>query len=242
MSCDEPAGPIATAHGSLLDWLSAAGVPAHLAPPGGDASGEVSGGGDTGDGGPGSVRVWPVALLPELATRETGGPGPLRLRVRYLIAAGATSASAEVLDRLLLASLVDSSVQVAVEPISTGTWRAFGLSPRLGLYADIPVQVARPRPALPRVRSPLRLEGRPLGRVHGRVIGPGGVPVPGIRVVVEETGAATYTGNRGHFTFPAFPAGRPVRLRLSGRGLHLAAEVAGQSEEPIIIHCDTEGV
>jgi hypothetical protein len=229
MSDDRTPGPIATATGSLLDWLSGVGVPAQVALPGTDIPA-------------GSACVWPMALLPEQATRDTGGHGVLRLRVRYLVMGGSAAEPADPFDRILAADRTQSTVHIVIEPVGVDVWRGFGLAPRLGLYADVQAQVAPIRPAPPRVRAPLRLEGRPLGRVHGTVIGPGGAPLPGIRVVVEETGAATYTGNRGQFAFPAFPAGRPVRLQLSGRGVHLAAEVAGQSDEPIVIHCDMEGV
>lgn len=239
MRRDEPAGPIAAATATLLGWLSAAGIPAQLAPPGDDA-----GPGSPGDdAGPGGVCCWPVALLPEQATRNASGHGPLRLRVRYLITANAPAdALTDLLDQFLLASLAESTVHLAIEPVTVDTWRAFGRSPRLGLYAEVPAQVARPRPTPPRVRAPLQLDSRPLGRVHGTVVGPAGVPVPGIRVVAVATGAATYTDNRGQFAFPAFPAGGPVRLQLSGRGLDLVAEVTGQSDEPIVIHCAMEEV
>lgn len=242
-----PSGPIASATTVLFDWLSGAGVRARLAPPG------------TGTAEPGSVYVWPVGLLAEQAVRDTTGRGPLRLRVRYLLTADplaadplaadpaaerpdASHGAAELLDRVLLASLTEGPVNLAIEPVPARVWQAFGLAPRLGLYAEVATRATRPRPAPVRVRQPLQVDTRPLGRVHGRVLGPGGTPVPGIRVVVADTGAATYTDHRGRFAFPALPAGRTARLLLSGKGLELVADVAAPTDEPVIIHCELEEV
>lgn len=229
----EDAGPIATATASLREWLSRSGVPVRLAPPG--AGGDAAAPG---------VCLWPLAVLPEQATRRPQGRDPLRLRVRYLIHTGGADptddAVTEEFDRILT-SLPDSTVHLVLDPVTLDTWRGFGVSPQLGLYLDVVTQASAPSPAPPRVRAAMRLSTEPLARVHGMVLGPGGVPVPGMRVVEQQTGAATYTGNRGEFAFPAVPAGGPTRLRLSGRGQHLVAEVAEQSDEPIIIHCDLEG-
>jgi hypothetical protein len=235
MSGDQPGGPIGTATARLLDWLSTAGVQASVAPP--DSGGRSSG----------AVRVWPLALLPEQAVRVTTGGGPLRLRVRHLLSTGAadpagTGEPVDLLDRILLAATAEGPVHVPIEPVAADVWRAFGLAPRIGLYADVHSQVSRPAPRPPRVRAPIRLDGSALGRLHGRVVGPSGTPVPGIRVVAIDSGATAYTDNRGQFTFAALPAGRPARLLLSGKGFDLVAEVATPTTEPVVIHCDFEEV
>jgi len=191
------------------------------------------------------VCLWPLAVLPEQATRRPQGRDPLRLRVRYLVHAGGADPTAEAVtgefDRILT-SLPDGAVHLVLDPVTPETWRGFGVSPQLGLYLDVTTQAtAPPGPTPPRVRAGMQLSTEPLARLHGMVVGPGGVPVPGMKVVEQQTGAATYTGNRGQFAFPAVPASGPTRLRLSGRGQHLVAEVAERSDEPIIIHCDLEG-
>jgi hypothetical protein len=232
MTVNQLGGPIATATATLLDWLSTAGVRATVAPPG-----------DSGSTTPGAVRVWPIGLLPEQAVRITSGRGPLRLRVRYLLAAvGPADEAVDLLDRILVASTVDGPVQVPVEPVSVELWQSFGLPPRAGLYAEVQTRVNRLEPRPARVAAPLRLESSPLGRLHGRVLGPGGTPVPGVRVVAAGSGATTYTDNKGRFEFAALPAGAPARLLLSGKGVDLVAEVAAPSTEPVVIHCEFEEV
>lgn len=236
MSGDQPdRGPIATATAMLLDWLSTAGIQAGIAPPG-------SAGPD-----PATVRVWPLTLLPEQAVRVTTGRGPIRLRVRYLLSAGPAEPTGgqelvELLDRLLVASTADGPVHVPVEPVAVEVWRAFGMTPRAGLYADVQTRVSRPAPPPSRVKGPLRLDSSALSQLHGRVVGPGDAPVPGVRVVAADSGATTYTDNRGRFAFAALPAGRPARLLLSGKGFDLVAEVATPATDPVVIHCEFEEV
>jgi hypothetical protein len=184
-----------------------------------------------------------VAVLPEQEVRSTVGRGQLRLRVRYLLTVAAPPAgAADLFDRVLLASLTEGDVRVPIEPVGEQVWQAFGLAPEMGLYAEVYSRVARPEPRPPLVRQPMRVDSTPLAKLVGRVIGPGGVPLPGIRVVATDSGVATYTDNRGQFAFPALPEGRPVRLLLSGKGLDLVAEVAAPSAEPVVIQCETEEV
>jgi hypothetical protein len=224
-------GPVATATATLLEWLSAAGVTPRIATPG------------TGDPAPGAVRVWPVAVLREQAVRGAGGPGPLRLRVRYLLSCDPpTDDATQLIDRILVASLAGGPVSLLIEPVAAEVWQAFGLYPRLGLCAEVATQATRPRPRSPRVRTGLRVDTQPLRQVRGQVVGPGAIPVPGIRVVVADTGTTSYTDNRGRFAFPALPAGRPARLLLSGKGVELVADIAAPTDEPVVIHCDLEEV
>lgn len=238
MSRPTPSGPVTTATETLLAWLERAGVSARVAPPASGA--RASGAGASGEGHGGSVHVWPLVVLPEQATRQPYGVAPLRLRVRYLLAPDPGEIGP--LDRVLEAAVTDNAVHVALEEVTVDVWRGLQVSPRLGVYVDVPVRVAAPQPApAPRVRAPLRLEARPLARLSGAVLGPGGVPLPGIRVAVPATGAATHTDNHGQFALPALPAGEPVRLSLSGRGVEMVAEVASPGEEPIVIHCEWEG-
>src|SRR5690606_41449142 len=115
-------------------------------------------------------------------------------------------------------------VHLVLEPGTPETWRGFGVAPQLGLYLDVTTQAtAPPGPTPPRVRAGMQLSTEPLARLHGMVVGPGGVPVPGMKVVEQQTGAATDTGNRGLLAFPAVPASGPPRLRPSCRGPHPVA-------------------
>lgn len=230
-----PAGPVATATGSLLAWLEQSGLPASVSPPGGD---DQQPDGDT----DGLLRVWPVGLLPELSARGGVGPGDRWLRVRYLLTVdGAPARVAEVVDRLLTGALDGRSVRVVEEPVAVEVWQAFGVPPRLGLYADVPARVTSARPTKPliRVRGGVRVDDSPLSALRGQVRGPGGIPIPGMRVVALDTGTTTYTDNRGRFEFTALPADRPTRLLVTGKGIERVTE-AVPSAEPVVINCEME--
>lgn len=226
MTDGQPEGPVATAAATLSDWLSALEVPARWAVPG------------SGDG---AVCLWPLALQSEQAIRDQVGRVTLRLRVRYLLAVDPADAGATgLIDRILTGSLTGEAVQVHAEPIDPGLWRSFGVTPQLALYADVPTRASRPLPVPPRTRSGLRVVDRPLTSLHGRVLGPHGTPLSGLRVTAASSGATTHTDQRGRFSFTALPAGESTRLLLAGRGLEFVAEVVAGSTEPVTIHCDTE--
>ena len=90
---------------------------------------------------------------------------------------------------------------------------------------DVPVQVPWPAPAIPLVRGPLRVDGAPLRGCTGRLVGPGGVALPGMRVGSPGVGASAYTDRSGGFAFAGVPGAGALRLRLTGRGRRLKAEV-----------------
>jgi hypothetical protein len=239
MSRAVTAGPIAAAIRTLLDWLSLAGIPAVISPPSvptlpagpATAPGENSA----------PLTAWPIGILSEQQVRDGHGSAPLPMRLRFLLATDPTSgAQVDLLDRVLVASLQDGAVHTPVEPVTVDVWQAFGLPPRLGLYADVRTVASIPPPTPPRVRHPLRLESLPLARIHGTVIGPGGIPVPGVRV--SAAGMPTvHTDDRGRFSLPSLSVGGPTRLLLSCKGFDLVAE-ATPSDEPLVIHCDIQEV
>jgi hypothetical protein len=240
---DHPAtGPIAAATARLVSWLTqhAAGTAVHVGPPK-----------DT-DAGPVELTVWPLALLPEPGARSTVGRqrDPFRLQVRHLVTAGGPAgSSAAALDRVLVAAVEtgEAALTVVLEPLPPHTWLALRALPRAALLIDVPAQIARPLPRVPVVRRPLRVQSTPLRPLHGRVVGPGDMPLAGIRVEVVATGTSTYTDATGSFDFAALPADQPTRLRLRGKDRPLLAELdapitSGSVTDPVIIHCDLEEV
>src|SRR5205807_4868825 len=129
---------------------------------------------------------------------------------------------------------------VVLEPLAPAMWVALGTFPRPALVFDVAVHVARERVAVPRVRQTLRLDVAPLRMLEGRVLGPGGVPLSGVKVTAAGTATSAYTDVRGGFALAGVPGGVPALLWLSGRGLHLQAQVEPASAEPVLIHCDLE--
>jgi hypothetical protein len=228
---DPGSGPIARSMTDLAGWLSTVDISAWVGDPG------------AGDAPAGGLCAWPVAVLAEQEVRASNQRQPMRLRVRYLLTAGGEAGGAEaarLLDPVLSAAAADASVAVVFEPVPVELWRALGLRPRAALLVDVPAQVERATPRVPLVRGPLTLDGTPMRSLSGRVVGPGDVPLAGIRVEAPVVGASTYTDNGGRFAFGGLPAGDPARLVLVGRGRQFEAEVGTDADAPVLIRCDFE--
>ncbi|MDG4797233.1 carboxypeptidase regulatory-like domain-containing protein [Micromonospora sp. WMMD1082] len=220
------AGPIETATAELAAWLAgAAGDAVPVGPPRPDAD-------------PGRLTLWPLELRPARQTRGSGAPEPYRLTVRYLLAAGGPDALA-ALDRVLVAATAAGRTPV-LEAGDPALWAAFASPPRPALLIDVPVQVTHPsQPAAPVLR-PLRLRQLEMLTFDGRVVGPAEQPLAAMRVEVVGQPYATQTDPAGRFRVvgvphdPEHPA--PIRLRLTGRGQVLTAEV-DPTEPDIVIVC-----
>jgi hypothetical protein len=228
---DPGSGPIARSMSALAAWLSTVDTQVWVGDPGA-AEAPASG-----------LCAWPVGVLAEQEVRATTVRQPLRLRVRYLLTAGGAAGGADaarLLDPVLNAAAADDAVSVVFEPVPVELWRALELRPRAALLVDVPAQVERVTPRPPLVRGPLRLDGRPLRALSGQVVGPGDVPLAGIRVEAPMVGASTYTDNSGRFAFGGLPAGDPARLVLVGRGRQFQAEVNADADAPVLIRCDFE--
>src|SRR5215470_16641931 len=201
-------GPIASATASLIEWLAGSvDVPVRAAAP------------QTPDEGTG-LSVWPLALLPERELRSAGPREPLRFRVRHLV-----TGDVDALDRVLVAAVEAGEPAISLESPSDQAWLALGAKPQPALLIDVPARVGRPTPSVPLVRGPLRVRGGTPQAIRGRVLGPGEVPLPGMRVEVVSTGAWAYADAAGRFAFAAVPREEPLRLAVQGKGTRLTAEI-----------------
>lgn len=228
----EGPGPLARASALLLASLAEVDVPVRIEHPAA-ATGVQSGM----FGGP-WLAVWPYAVLPESLPARAGDP--LRLRVRFLLHAdGPDSTAIEALDRVLTGGRVP---YLLAEPVPDSLWPALGARLRVALLCEVAVQVATAAPVIPRVTELPQLDTVSIGRLVGTVVTPGGVPLAGMRVAVEDGTATTYTDTRGRFVLPGVAADRPLHLLVTGRGLQLTAVVAAVPAEPVVITCETQEV
>jgi hypothetical protein len=165
----------------------------------------------------------------------------MRLVLRCLVwVTGDVDRADNPLDRILVAAANAADRCLVLEPPSPQTWLAFGVRPRPALLFDVPLRIARPEPTAPLVRQPVQVRETPMRSLHGRVVGPGDIPLAGMRVEIASTGRATHTDSHGRFAFSGVPGGEQARLRLRGRGRYLLAEVDARPAEPVVIHCDIE--
>ncbi|MEU7803467.1 carboxypeptidase regulatory-like domain-containing protein [Micromonospora arborensis] len=221
-------GPIETATAELAAWLtSSAGEPVPIGPP--RACDDAAG-----------LTLWPLELRPARQTRSSGAVRePYRFTVRYLLCVTGPGGLAR-LDRVLTAATSDGSYPVVLAAGEAALWTAFGTAPRPALLIDVPAQVDHPTPAAPPVLQPLRLRQLEVRALTGRVVGPEDQPLAAMRVELPSTGSATRTDPEGRFLIVGVPHDpehpSPVRLRLTGRGLVLTADV-DPAEPDIVIVC-----
>ncbi|MCW3819482.1 carboxypeptidase-like regulatory domain-containing protein [Micromonospora sp. DR5-3] len=220
-------GAIEAAVADLAAWLTgAAGDPVPVGPPRDEPA----------DG----LTVWPLELRPARQTMGSGGARePYRFVVRLLVS-GAGPAALPALDRVLAAAATAGAPEVVLTAGDPALWRAFGVAPRPALLVDVPAQIARPRPPAPPVRHPLRLRQLDMRTLDGRVVGPERQPLAAMRVELVGTPYATETDHAGRFRLVGVPhdpddPGRPVRVRLVGRGRTLTADLDPADPDLVIV-------
>ncbi|MBO4160870.1 carboxypeptidase-like regulatory domain-containing protein [Micromonospora antibiotica] len=220
-------GPVEAATAALAAWLAGvAGEDVPVGPPT--------------DGGAG-LTLWPLALRPARQTRGTGTREPYRFTIRYLVSAAGPTALAG-LDRILTAAAGAGEPELVLEAGDPALWVTLGVTPRPALLVDVPAQVTPASPVAPPVLHPLRLHRLALRDLAGRVIGPQQQPLAALRVELVGTPYATHTDAGGRFRIAGVPhdpehPGRPVRLRLVGRGRTLTAEV-DPADADLVIVCE----
>ncbi|WP_432826885.1 carboxypeptidase-like regulatory domain-containing protein [Dactylosporangium sp. CA-092794] len=217
-----PEGAISAATEALLRWAAGTGLTVAAGPPVPES--------------PADAYCWLLNLLPEQQLRANPGGGPLRLRLRYMLCAGRPD-DLEPLDLLLRAS-VGGPYEPVFEPVPAGLWEAVRAVPRPAFHVDVVTRLDRPRPATPLVRETLRLVPTPLRELTGVVLGPGDVPLPGLRVETGDGLAAAHTDAAGRFALPGLPADRPIALRLTGRGRQFHHQVPADDPRPAVIRCE----
>jgi len=220
-------GAIEAAVAELAAWLTgAAGDTVPVGPPRDDPAG--------------GLTVWPLELRPARQTVGSGGARePYRFVVRLLVSGGGPAAL-PALDRVLAAAAAAGTPEVVPAGGDPALWRAFGVAPRPAVLVDVPAQIARPQPPAPPVRHPLRLRQLGLRTLTGRVVGPERQPLAALRVELVGTPYATQTDHAGRFRLVGVPhdpdePGRPVRVRLVGRGRTLTADLDPADPDLVIV-------
>lgn len=228
-------GVVEAASTALLRWVGGAGLTARSGPP---TAGAPSA--SKGPDGPGpkkaDVHVWLIGLLPEQGLRPVTGVDPVRFRMRFLLAT-ARADDVATLDLLLTVAAAGPHLPVFDE-VPAHVWQSAGVPARPAFCVDVPGHLDRSRPVAPRVTAPLRIDTLPIRPLAGVVLGPRDTPVPGMRVESADRTQVAYTGADGRFVLDGLPAGRDVRLRLSGRGLLFHHNVTADAAAPAVIRCE----
>ena len=167
---------------------------------------------------------------------------PLRYALRYLVTADGADRgeAADLLGRLLDATVDAEHLTVRLDPPTVELWIALGAPPQPSFQVEVPASTARPRPTAPLVTEPLIVDGGLVRTLQGRLVGPGGRSMPGATIVVDGTATRVRTGPDGGFRIPAVagPEGR-ARFRVVTKGREFLADVAlDDGDDHLVIHVD----
>jgi hypothetical protein len=197
----------------LSDWLTATvpKVGVSLAPPS-DAAGDKP-----------VVSCYLLALATAPPARSVGtrGPVPQQFALRYLISVSATSPESahRTLGPLVFSAMDRPGCEVELDMLPADLWLALGVKPRPAFILRVPLQLARPEPAIGTVLHPIVINESPLCSLKGRVVSPSGTPVAGARLELPSLHLAVRSDNRGHFIFPLIPSDPlPPDLVVTARG------------------------
>lgn len=208
------AAVLTQADAELEAWLAGLVSPAHvsLEPP--RAAHEGSG-----------IGAYLLALAPCPPLRGHLR-SPRQAMLRYLVTAWAASpADAHgLLERVLLAALERTDLEVDLQALDGATWLALGASPQASFVLAVPVRHPLPQEVDKPVRQPVIIEPRPIGSLRGVLLGPGEVPLAGAEVVLASLPRRSLTDAGGRFELVGVPLDeRPHQLEVHARGRTYAA-------------------
>ncbi len=209
----------------LKDWALTVlpGVKVSFTPPADGAEGEQV-----------HLHLLELAQDPPARTQRRA---PLRVRLRYLVAASAKEPSAahRLLGELLFSALAREDVEVDEAPVPLALWSALKVAPRAAFILQVPFTRELPELRGPLVRKPLvqhLVVGSPL---HGQVLGPGDFPIAGASVEVPSLSLSARTDARGRFTFANVPVSPPAQLVVRAKGDVQAFTAPASLDGPVTI-------
>ena len=177
---------------------------------------------------------------------HAGGRPPLQVALRYLVTTWADKPedAHRLLGRLAFAAMESSEFEIEFEPLSAHDWLAFATTPRPAFVLRVPARLVRPEPDTPLVHAPLVVQSTPTTTLHGRVLGPNGIPLPDVRVELPMLQLTDRTDAQGWFRFstvPAEPRTRQLRLSAKGRQIEVTVEQSAALNDPVVIHFNPFG-
>ncbi len=164
---------------------------------------------------------------------------PLSISLRYLITAWLEDAAQahRLLGELMFAAMEEKEFEVEPTPPPLTLWRAVGVRPRRPLMLKVQLSKPRPERAAVRVRGKMSVRYGAMAPLHGRVFGPGRVPIMAATVTLPSFQLTARTDYSGRFLFAAVPKEPPVtEVRVNARGREVSMPVPARAgDEPILI-------
>jgi hypothetical protein len=214
--------------GRLQDWIGTVltGTTVSLAAPTGTETGR-------------GIGLYLMELIRTPPPRGDRRP-PLQITLRYIVTAWAEQSEEahRILGELVFAAMEHMEFEVERDPVPVALWTALGVAPRPSFVLRVPLQLQRPERIAPLVRVAPVVRKSSMASLHGRVYGPGDVPVMGARVELPALQLSTSTDFEGRFHFAAIPTEPPVKrliVKAKGQELSVATELAVADGEPLSI-------
>lgn len=126
-------------------------------------------------------------------------------------------AADQLLCELALAAQFEPGLSLQLDPVPLDYWAAMGVPPRASIGLEAPLRREPRAPIAPPVRVPLTLTPAPMTRLHGQVLGPGGVPLAAAAVEAPALQRRARTGPDGRFVLGVPAEGPPLRLIVRAR-------------------------
>jgi hypothetical protein len=147
-------------------------------------------------------------------------------------------AAHRILGTLLAAAAQHPDCEVDLAPLPWSGWSALGVMPQPSFFLCVPMELRRQPTQVPLVKKfqPSFSELQPL---HGIVIGPDNVPVPGAVIRVPGTNTTATTDHRGQFQLAGVPVHPPVTtLQVRAKGNESIVNLGndGPYPERVVIH------
>jgi hypothetical protein len=186
------------------------------------------------------VSIHLLSVQPEPMDR-LGAKHRLQARLRYLVTAGGEASEAHAsLDKLLTAAMQDPDLEIEAEALATEHWIAFGLAPEPHLVIRKNATYEPPVRPVKLVKKNV-FEAVPLIPFTGRILGPGGAPIPDAQIEYPALRQIVRTDVNGQFAFRAVPADQnPRKLVIRAKGRESTVEVKPETQQPIAIQIGME--
>jgi hypothetical protein len=169
------------------------------------------------------VGLYLLELL-QSSPMSTMKPPPLQLMLRYLVTTWSPQPEEahETLARLFFAAMENKTFEVEREPPSISLWTALGVHPQPSFILRAPLLQERPQPPAKLVRQPPKVEIVSTISFHGKILGPGQIPLSDCLIEVPSLHLSTSSDHEGRFNFRGLPATGSTKFLIKARGRELA--------------------
>lgn len=178
---------------------------------------------------PEGIAIRLVGMVPRVVPLSPGRRSAA-LALDYLITAHLADPIAEhaAISEIAFAALDSSDFVLLPDCPVADLCASFAIPAAPGLVLRTELRRDVRLPQAPLVREPPVPQVEPLVQAHGRVVGPGNVPIPGALVTIAGSSSST-TGPDGRFRF-AIPAGQSATVTARARSREATASLTPETE------------